>query len=230
MPAPPLRFALLGLVVLAGCRLESAPPCDCADGRDVADAPPDTVRVVRSEIPPEGPPVPAGDARPIPPDEAGAPDGPSTVTVAASGLAVPVAGVEPDDLVDTFTAARSGGRTHDAIDILAPRGTPVVAAADGAVLRRFVSDAGGLTVYQLGDAVLPDGRRTVYYYAHLDATAPGLGAGDRLRRGDVLGTVGDSGNAAPGNTHLHFAIWRTDDPGDFWDGTPVNPYPLLTGR
>ena len=124
--------------------------------------------------------------------------------------------------MDTFEAARSEGRTHNAIDILAPRGTAVVAAAPGEVLRLFTSDKGGITVYQLGD----DGR-TVYYYAHLDAYAPGLAVGQRLRRGQPIGEVGDTGNAAPGNTHLHFAIWRITDRADFWDGDPVNPYSLL---
>ena len=124
--------------------------------------------------------------------------------------------------MDTFQAARSEGRTHNAIDILAPRGTPVVAAAPGEVMRLFTSDKGGLTVYVLGDD-----RQTVSYYAHLDAYAPGLRTGQRVRRGQVLGEVGDTGNAAPGNTHLHFALWRTEDAADFWDGTPVNPYPLL---
>ncbi len=145
--------------------------------------------------------------------------------LAPSGLVVPVVGVAPADLVDTYGDARGEGRAHDAIDIPAPRGTPVVAAVSGPVLQRFASDAGGLTVYQLG----PDAR-TVFYYAHLDAVADGLAAGHVLRAGDVLGAVGDSGNAAPGDTHLHFAIWRVTDPAEFWDGPPVNPYPLLTGR
>ena len=226
------RLALCALAALAGCRFEAPPEppepaadsvavadCACADGRDVADAPPDT-----AATPPD---VPAGDTTRVTPDEAGVADPPAELrpNVAPSGLAIPVAGVEAGDLVDTFRAARSEGRTHDAIDILAPRGTPVVAAATGQVLRLFTSDKGGLTVYQLGD----DGR-TVYYYAHLDGYVPGLEAGRRVRRGQPIGTVGDTGNAAPGNTHLHFAIWRTADPADFWDGTPVNPYPLLGGR
>ncbi len=222
-----MRFLVLAAALsLAGCRLEAPAeaPADgsveapavgaTAGGRDVADAPPET----------PSPPVVAGDTARVTPDQAGAFDPPMELRpdVSAAGLAIPVAGVEAGDLVDTFQAARSEGRSHDAIDILAPRGTPVVAVADGEVVRLFTSDRGGLTVYQLG----ADGR-TVYYYAHLDAYAPGLAAGRRVRRGQPLGTVGDSGNAAPGNTHLHFAIWRTADPADFWDGEPVNPYPLL---
>ena len=229
-----LAGAFACAVAVSACRLEptdAAPAgtasadaagatCDCADGRDVADAPPDTSGTLRAE----GPPVAAGDTARVDSTTAGAFDPPLELrpNVSAAGLAIPVAGVEAADLVDTFTAARSEGRVHNAIDILAPRGTPVVAVAAGEVLRLFTSDKGGLTVYQLG----PDGR-TVYYYAHLDAYAPGLRAGQRLRRGQPVGTVGDSGNAAPGNTHLHFAIWRIADRADFWDGDPVSPYPLL---
>jgi murein DD-endopeptidase MepM/ murein hydrolase activator NlpD len=142
-----------------------------------------------------------------------------------SGLVMPVQGVRPDDLVDTYSSARGEGRSHDAIDILAPRGTPVLAASAGRVLRLFTSDRGGLTIYVLTG----QDRRTVHYYAHLQSYAPGLSAGDEVAAGQVLGGVGDSGNAAPGNTHLHFAIWRISNPADFWEGAPVNPYPLLRG-
>lgn len=217
------RIAFLAVCFLAGCRLEAPiaePECECADGRDVGAA----YEAVGDSLRAEGPPVVAGDTARVTPDEAGTLDPPidRRLHVSAAGLAIPVAGVEPGDLVDTFRAARSEGRMHDAIDILAPRGTPVVAAAPGEVVRLFTSDKGGLTVYQLG----ADGR-TVYYYAHLDAYAPGLKAGQRVRRGQAIGTVGDTGNAVPGNTHLHFAIWRAAGRADFWDGDPVNPYPLL---
>lgn len=203
---------------LAGCRFEEATPT-------VAEAPPDSAGLRT-----EGPPVVAGDTALVTPDEAARPDPPVTASpdVAPSGLAIPVLGVEADDLVDTFKQARSEGRVHNAIDILAPRGTPVVAAADGEVARLFTSDRGGLTVYQIAPG--PGDGWTVYYYAHLDAYAPGLEAGQRLRRGQTVGTVGDSGNAVPGNTHLHFAVWRVADRADFWDGEPVNPYGLLGGR
>jgi murein DD-endopeptidase MepM/ murein hydrolase activator NlpD len=142
--------------------------------------------------------------------------------VSSGGLAIPVQGIEPDDLTDTFTASRSQGRAHNAIDIMAPKNTPVVAAVTGRILRLFTSDKGGLTIYQLG----PDDR-TVYYYAHLDHYADGLEVGREVRQGDVIAYVGDTGNAAPGNYHLHFAIWTVDDPKHFWDGDPINPYPLL---
>src|SRR5690606_13583710 len=175
----------------------------------------------------EGPPVLEGDTARVGPEEAAVarPDTVEALQLAPSGLAMPVAGVRPEGLVDTFDAARGEGREHDALDILAPRGTPVLAAAAGRVLRLFTSVRGGLTIYQLG----ADGR-TVYYYAHLDGYAEGLANGQALARGQVIGYVGDSGNAAPGNTHLHFAMWRIADPADFWEGEPINPYPLLGGR
>ncbi len=200
------------LVALAGCRLETPanpPPADdVASAHDVA----------------------AGDG--VAAESTAAVDAPVSTPPdtlrAPSGLVIPVAGVGPDKLADTFSDAREGGRVHDAIDILAPRGTPVVAAAAGHVARLFTSERGGLTVYVVSPD--PAGGALVYYYAHLDAYAPGLADGQDVRAGQTLGTVGDSGNAVPGNTHLHFAIWRVDDPARFWDGPALNPYPLLGGR
>jgi peptidoglycan LD-endopeptidase LytH len=142
----------------------------------------------------------------------------------AGALLIPVAGVRPEALVDTYTQARSAGRSHDAIDIAAPRGTPVVAAAAGTVLKLFLSEQGGITLYQLGT----DGR-TIYYYAHLDRYAPGIAEGMRVQQGDTLGFVGDTGNSGAGNYHLHFEISTTLDPAQYWGGAPVNPYPLLRG-
>jgi murein DD-endopeptidase MepM/ murein hydrolase activator NlpD len=138
-------------------------------------------------------------------------------------LVVPVEGVPPSVLVDTFAQARAGGaRPHDAIDIMAARGRRVVAAADGRVERLFWSEDGGRTVYQRS----PDGGR-IYYYAHLDSYAPGLREGQGLRRGQTIGTVGSTGNADDTAPHLHFAIHEMR-PGEPWyGGTPINPYPLL---
>jgi murein DD-endopeptidase MepM/ murein hydrolase activator NlpD len=146
--------------------------------------------------------------------------------VAPSGLAIPVAGIRPEQLGDTFTQARAGGRPHDAIDIMAPRGTPVIAAAEGTVEKLFFSNGGGgITAYVRS----PD-RAWSYYYAHLDRYAPGLAEGQQVRRGDPIGFVGSTGNASPDGPHLHFAISRMG-PGDgFWQGTAINPYPLLAGR
>ena len=149
------------------------------------------------------------------------------VTVGPAGLAVPVAGVKPHQLVDTFTQARAGGaRVHDAIDIMAPTGTPVVSVADGIVEKLYFSQGGGGTSAYVRS---PDGRWS-YYYAHLSAYAPGLREGKRLRRGTPVGYVGFSGNANPAGPHLHFAINRMS-PGEKWyQGAPVNPYPLLAGN
>ena len=144
---------------------------------------------------------------------------------ALRGLLLPVRGVDAAALTDTYNDTRGGARIHEALDIMAARGTPVVAAADGTVVKLFTSRAGGLTVYQFDP-----GRTHAYYYAHLDAYAPGLKEGRRLRRGDPVGTVGSTGNASPDAPHLHFAIFRLGPERRWWEGTPVNPYPLLTGR
>ena len=149
------------------------------------------------------------------------------VTVGPAGLAIPVVGVKPNQLVDTFTQARAGGaRVHDAIDIMAPTGRPVVASAPGRVEKIFVSPGGGgNTVY-----VRSDDGRWIYYYAHLSAYAPGLHEGQRLLRGAPVGFVGFSGNANPAGPHLHFAIHRMA-PGEAWhEGSAINPYPLLAGK
>jgi peptidoglycan LD-endopeptidase LytH len=142
----------------------------------------------------------------------------------ATRLVVPVEGVRRDQLVDTFTQSREGGaRAHNAIDILAPRGTPVIAAAAGQVEKLFVSVRGGNTVYVRS----PD-RSLIYYYAHLDAYAPGLAEKQAVRQGQRLGTVGYSGDANIAAPHLHFEIQRVDPRAGWWQGkVPVNPYPLL---
>jgi murein DD-endopeptidase MepM/ murein hydrolase activator NlpD len=148
------------------------------------------------------------------------------IWVGPAGLAIPVAGVKPKQLVDTYTQARAGGaRTHDAIDIMASEGTPVVSASDGTVEKLFFSEGGGgITVYVRS----PDQRWT-YYYAHLQSYAPGLAEGQRVRRGQLIGRVGHTGNAAAAGPHLHFAINRME-PGERWlQGRPINPYPLLAG-
>ena len=150
-----------------------------------------------------------------------------TVTVGPAGLAIPVAGVKQGELVDTYTQARAGGaRVHDAIDIMAPTGTPVVAAAPGRVEKLFFSNGGGgISAY-----VRSDDNLWTYYYAHLSAYAPGLHEGQRLLRGAPVGYVGFTGNANPAGPHLHFAINRMA-PGEKWyQGTPINPYPLLAGK
>ena len=137
-------------------------------------------------------------------------------------LRVPVVGVRADQLSDTYHQTRGGSRIHEALDIMAPRGSPVVAAADGRVEKLFTSKAGGLTVYQFDPT-----RTRAYYYAHLDRYAPGLHEGQQLRRGDPVGTVGSTGNASEDAPHLHFAIFLLGPEKRWWEGTPVNPLPLL---
>jgi murein DD-endopeptidase MepM/ murein hydrolase activator NlpD len=149
------------------------------------------------------------------------------LVVGPAGLAIPVAGVKAKDLVDTFTQARAGGaRVHDAIDIMAPEGTPVLAATPGTVEKLFFSDGGGgNTIY-----IRSDDGRWIYYYAHLSSYAPGLAEGQRVKRGQVIGRVGHTGNASASGPHLHFAINRME-PGQKWyQGEPINPYPLLAGK
>jgi peptidoglycan LD-endopeptidase LytH len=141
-----------------------------------------------------------------------------------AGLLIPVQGVDASQLHDTYKDARSGGRVHDAIDIHAPLGTPVIAVADGEIIRLHSGARGGLSVYHLDD----DGR-TRYYYAHLDRYADGIHAGVRVRRGDVIGYVGDTGNAQPGDYHLHFSIARLRDRSRWWEGDNLNPYQMLRG-
>ena len=149
------------------------------------------------------------------------------ITVGPAGLAIPVAGVKSKDLVDTFSQARAGGmRVHDAIDIMAPVGRPVISAAPGRVEKIYFSQSGGgNSVY-----VRSDDRLYSFYYAHLSAYAPGLHEGQRLLRGAPVGFVGFSGNANPAGPHLHFAINRMS-PGEKWyQGAAINPYPLLAGQ
>lgn len=140
-----------------------------------------------------------------------------------SALLIPVQGARAAELSDTFTDARSEGRSHDAIDIMAARGTPVVAVADGHVEKLFTSERGGLTIYQFE----PTGRYA-YYYAHLDRYADGLAEQQPIRRGQVIGYVGFTGNASPDAPHLHFAIFQLGPERKWWEGTAINPYPLLT--
>jgi peptidoglycan LD-endopeptidase LytH len=149
------------------------------------------------------------------------------VEVGPAGLAIPVAGIKADQLTDTYTQARAGGaRRHDAIDIMANEGAPVVAAANGTLEKLFYSDGGGgITAYVRS----PDGRWT-YYYAHLQGYAPGLKEGQQIKRGQLLGRVGHTGNANSQGPHLHFAINRMQQGESWWQGSPINPYPLLAGK
>ena len=159
----------------------------------------------------------AHSAETLRPAEAGAPS-------AAPSIIIPVAGVAATSLRDTFEQARDGGRAHHAIDIMAPRGTPVYAAVDGTIRKLFTSRAGGLTIYEFDDR-----EERVYYYAHLDSYA-NVSEGMRVRRGDVIGYVGTTGNAPANTPHLHFAIEILTPEKLWWRGTAIDPYPILTSR
>ncbi|MEO7240981.1 MAG: M23 family metallopeptidase [Sphingomicrobium sp.] len=149
------------------------------------------------------------------------------IAIAPNGLAIPVDGIRPEQLSDTFDDARGGGsRTHRAIDIMAPEGTPVVAAAAGTVEKLFNSvGKGGLTAY-----VRSEDQKWTFYYAHLQVYAEGLVEGQKIARGTPIGLVGHTGDASPDGPHLHFAINRMAPGERWWQGEPINPYPLLAGK
>jgi peptidoglycan LD-endopeptidase LytH len=158
---------------------------------------------------------PAVEAAPLPMAEA-------ISALTKRNLSIPVEGVKPGALMDTFNDARAAGRRHDAIDIMAPRGTEVLAADDGTIAKLFTSKAGGLTIYQFDPA-----QTFSYYYAHLDRYAPGLAEHQPVKRGQLIGYVGSTGNAAENAPHLHFAIARLGTDRAWWRGDSINPYPLL---
>jgi murein DD-endopeptidase MepM/ murein hydrolase activator NlpD len=179
---------------------------------EIIKAPPVTTRTVKIESKTE-PVITAN-----PPEPKIGPSPPASV----EKLMIPVSGVGPAQLRDTYSDARSEGRIHNAIDIMAARGTPVLAASDGVIRKFFYSERGGNTIYQFN----PDGTM-VFYYAHLESYANGLTEGKQVKRGEVIAYVGDTGNAGAGNYHLHFALWTITDPKRFHHGENINPYPLL---
>jgi peptidoglycan LD-endopeptidase LytH len=141
---------------------------------------------------------------------------------ASSRLIIPVAGVRPSELRDTYGAPRSGGRTHEGIDIFAPDGTPVLAAATGVLVGRDSSALGGLAVY-----IRDLDERTIYFYGHLERFAAGQKEGDLVRQGTVIAYVGQTGNVPPGSPHLHFSIHTVTDPNRYWRGRSLDPCELL---
>lgn len=210
-----VALVVLGMVVWAGVDVAPTPSPTSAP-RALPDAPVRERAVAGAEVAapvaierePPSPPlaVPVDTAR----------------TAEPLSLGIPVQGKTASDLVDTFTDARSEGRSHDAIDIMAAAGTPVVAVADGYIEKLFTSDRGGLTIYQFE----PSGRYA-FYYAHLERYAPGLAEQHVIRRGEVIGYVGSTGNARPEAPHLHFAIFVLGPERQWWKGTAINPYPVL---
>jgi murein DD-endopeptidase MepM/ murein hydrolase activator NlpD len=143
----------------------------------------------------------------------------------SQALLLPVAGVQAGQLTDTYTQSRGTSRVHEAIDIMAARGTPVYAVEDGRVVKLFLSQPGGITLYQFDPS-----ERLAYYYAHLDGYAPGIVEGKQVKRGELIGYVGSTGNASPDAPHLHFAIFALGPEKKWWQGTAINPYPLLSGK
>jgi peptidoglycan LD-endopeptidase LytH len=181
-------------------------------------------------LPPSGaqPSLPTGAQTATPPAAQPAPVSvepvtPNELAQLAAGLVIPVAGVPRSSLHDTFMEMR-GDRLHEAIDILAPRGTPVLSAADGRVLRLFNSRPGGLMVYAADPS-----ERFILLYGHMDGYAEGLRDGMPIKRGQVIGYVGTTGNAREDMPHLHFGILRGEPKVSWSVGVPVNPYPLLRG-
>lgn len=164
---------------------------------------------------------------PEPPSESPPPEAPLAVTdeeyLLERGLMVPVEGVSPERVPDTYWQARNGGaRTHQAVDILAKRGTPVLSADSGTVLRLTRSTLGGITIYATDPA-----RRFVFYYAHLDKYAEGLHEGKAIAQGEVIGYVGTTGNAPKNTPHLHFQVMRYVDARTWWGGPPLDPRAFL---
>jgi murein DD-endopeptidase MepM/ murein hydrolase activator NlpD len=137
-------------------------------------------------------------------------------------LTLPVHGIKRDDLRDTFNELRGSSRRHEALDVLAPRNTPVLAVEDGTIARLFLSDAGGITIYQFDPT-----ETFCYYYAHLERYAEGLKEGAPIKRGQVIGYVGTTGNAPRNTPHLHFAIFKLADDKKWWQGTAIDPYSVL---
>lgn len=175
---------------------------------------------------PAGVPLPSGPQSGLPVTAQPAASQPGVFAVrfpSAEALAIPVAGKRRQDLADHFLDRRGGGRPHHAIDIMAARGTPVVAALDGRVRKLHLSVPGGITLYQTDPK-----EEWIYYYAHLDSYAAGIVEGKAVRRGEVIGYVGSTGNAS--DPHLHFGISRLPPTREWWKGEAVNPFPILRHR
>lgn len=167
------------------------------------------VAVVQNAAPSSGP---------LPPSASFAGDA-DIAQLRSRALTLPVQGVNAAQLTDTYTQARAAGAPHEALDIMATRGTPVLAVEDGKVVKLFLSKPGGITIYQFD----PD-TQYAYYYAHLDRYADGVREGSYLRKGQVIAYVGSTGNASPDAPHLHFAVFKLGPEKQWWRGTPLNPF------
>ena len=203
---------VLLIVWLYGGALTGGTPRETAPG--TPGAPPVTQQQPAPQTPP---PAPQGQV-PAPPPLLARPPG----DLARRDLLVPVQGVPRTALQDTFDDARGQGRVHNAIDIMAPRNTPVIAAENGKIVKLFTSNLGGLTIYQFDP-----GETYCYYYAHLYHYSPDLKEGMQVNRGQVIGYVGSTGDASPDAPHLHFEITRLHADKKWWQGDSINPYPVL---
>jgi peptidoglycan LD-endopeptidase LytH len=219
-----LSFALgaLSAIALTWRLDESTPPAPAMSETAAEISKLEAVAAAHDELPAEQVQRGVARAAPRPTATTGSdPNGSDVDLLRRRDLKIPVDGVDDDDLRDTFTDAR-GGRSHEAIDIMASRGTPVLSVEDGRVAKLFNSKQGGLTIY-----VFDPTNTYCYYYAHLDRYADGLKEGQAIKRGQVIGTVGSTGNAAEDAPHLHFAIFRLTAERQWWKGTAINPYPVL---
>ena len=173
-------------------------------------------------------PTKAEEPAPVAPPPSAAVDPPVTAvgeeveSLRQRTLTLPVQGMKREDLRDTFNEMRGSTRRHEALDVIAPRNTPIVAVEDGKIAKLFLSDAGGITLYQFDPT-----ETFCYYYAHLERYAEGLKEGDTVKRGQVIGYVGTTGNAPRDTPHLHFAILKMTSEKKWWQGTPVDPYSVL---
>lgn len=220
LPPPVAAITPLVAAVLPPA-LEAPPPPPPFSADLAAQAPKaPVVTLAAATAPPLPATMPAGEPQPQTP-VAPAVEPPLPILLPPQ-LLIPVAGVRASQLSDTYGDRRGATRPHEALDIMAARGTPVLAAADGKIVKLFDSKPGGLTIYQFDP-----GETLAYYYAHLDRYARGIAAGVQVKRGDVIGYVGSTGNASPEAPHLHFAIFRLGTEKNWWQGTPINPYPLL---
>lgn len=189
-----------------------APSISAADGLADVDSP-----VLEERAPSRSSPTGTAGAKPGPTISAAPPE-----NLMRRDLEIPVEGVKPSQLVNTFDEKRGSQRVHEALDIIAPRNTPVKAVEDGTIARLFESKAGGTTIYQFDPT-----EQYCYYYAHLERYAPGVKEGDHVKKGQVIGYVGTSGNAPKDTPHLHFAVFRLTAEKHWWEGTPINPYDIL---
>jgi peptidoglycan LD-endopeptidase LytH len=215
--------ATMAILVVIGERRAVAPPTEVA-AQPAADAAqpqaPSAVTIEPTEKAAEppavlAPPTPSPDAAPVLHAE-------PILALRQRRLELPVQGATRDKLYDSFDEQRGGTRKHEAIDILAPLNTPVLAVENGTIAKLFRSDAGGITIYQFDPSTT-----YVYYYAHLDHYAAGLAEGKRVGRGQVIGYVGVTGNAPKNTPHLHFAIFKLTAEKKWWQGTPIDPYDVL---